>query len=108
MSTKLGFGNFPLYRFCYDYIRWQEFDFDKVRAAFDAHKKLRLYDRHGESTHDKDLRVVFGYYEHSEKEVLTALKNVESRLDNSEDIPIYCYSKLTYSLIACHTILEPV
>ena len=105
ISTKLGFGNFPLYRFCYDYIRWQEFNADKVQEAFDAHKKIRLYDQHGESTHDLDLRTIFDYYKHSEKEVVTALKNVEGRLDNSEDIPIYCYNKLAYCLIGCYTIL---
>lgn len=105
ISTELGIGNFPLYRFCYDYIRWQEFDIDKVQEAFDAHKRLKLYDKHGELTHDKDLRDIFDYYDHSEEEVLTALKNVERRLDSSEDIPIYCYSKLAYSLVACHTIL---
>lgn len=106
ISTKLGFGNFPLYRFCYDYIRWQEFDVNKVQEALEAHKKLKLYDPHGESIYDEDLRTVFDYYEHSEEEVLTALKSVESRLDNSEDIPIYCYNKLAYSLVVCHTILE--
>lgn len=105
ISTKLGFGNFPLYRFCYDYIRWQEFDVNNVQLAFDDHKKLKLYDLHGESTHEADLRTVFDYYKHSEKEVITALENVERRLDNSEDIPIYCYSKLAHSLISCHTIL---
>ena len=105
ISTELGFGNFPLYRFCYDYIRWQEFDVNKVQEAFEAHKKLKLYDPHGESIQDKDLRAIFDYYEHSEEEVLASLKNIESRLDNSEDIPIYCYSKLAYSLVACHTIL---
>ncbi len=106
ISTTLGFGNFPLYRFCYDYIRWQEFDGEKVGAAFEAHKKLNLYDPHGESTLDGDLRAVFDYYKHSEKEVLTALENIENRLDDSEDIPIYCYCKLAYSLITCHTILD--
>ena len=106
ISTKLGFGNFPLYRFCYDYIRWQEFDVNKVQEALEAHKKLKLYDPHGESIYDEDLRTVFDYYEHSEEEVLTALKSIESRLDNSEDIPIYCYNKLAYSLVVCHTILE--
>lgn len=106
ISTKLGFENFPLYRFCYDYIRWQEFDVNKVQEALEAHKKLKLYDPHGESIYDEDLRTVFDYYEHSEEEVLTALKSVESRLDNSEDIPIYCYNKLAYSLVVCHTILE--
>ena len=106
ISTELGFGNFPLYRFCYDYIRWQEFDVNKVQEALEAHKKLKLYDPHGESIYDEDLRTIFDYYEHSEEEVLTALKSVESRLDNSEDIPIYCYNKLAYSLVVCHTILE--
>lgn len=105
ISIELGFGNFPLYRFCYDYIRWQEFDVNKVQEAFEAHKKLKLYDPHGESIQDKDLGAIFYYYEHSEEEVLASLKNIESRLDNSEDIPIYCYSKLAYSLVACHTIL---
>lgn len=106
ISTELGFGPFPLYRFCYDYIRWQEFDIDKVQEAFDAHKKLKLYDQHGESTSDVDLRTIFNYYERSEEEVLIALQSVEKRLNDSEDIPVYCYSKLAYSLIACHTILE--
>lgn len=106
ISTKLGFGNFPLYRFCYDYIRWQEFDTDKVREAFDAHKKLKLYNHEGASAHDNDLRVLFSYHLYSEKEVMTALENVESRLSNSEDIPIYSYNQLAYSLIACYTILK--
>lgn len=105
ISAKLGFGNFPLYRFCYDYIRWQEFDTDKVQEAFDAHKELQLYDLHGESTHDEDLRTIFDYYDHTEKEVLSSLKSIDRRLDNSEDIPIYCYSKLAYSMVVCHTIL---
>lgn len=105
ISIKLGFGNSPLYRFCYDYIRWQEFDNDKVQPAFDAHKKLRLYDKHAESTYDVDLNILFNYYTHPEIEILTALKNVENRLGNSEDIPIYCYSRLAYCFVVCHTIL---
>lgn len=106
LSTNLSSKHFPLYRFCYDYIRWQEFDCESVQAAFEAHKKLKLYDRQGESIYDKDLNILFNYYARSENEILIALKNVEERLDDSEDIPIYSYSKLVYSLIVCHTILE--
>lgn len=106
ISTELGSKQFPLYRFCYDYIRWQEFDCDKVQAAFKAHKKLKLYDLYGESIYDKDLNVLFGYHRYPECDVLTALNNIERRLDNSEDIPIYSYSKLTFYLIVCHTILN--
>ena len=106
ISTKLGIANYPLYRFCYDYIRWQEFDGNKVQPTIEAHKKLRLYDRHGDTNYDRDLSVLFGYYNYYEKDVLTALKNIEGRLSDPEDIPFYSYGKLAYYLIACHTVLE--
>ena len=66
---------------------------------------MNLYNKHGESVDDVDLSVLFAYYDHSEKEVLDALHNIENRLNNSEDIPIYSYCKLAYYLIVCHTIL---
>lgn len=106
LSTKLGTVKFPLYRFCYDYIRWQEFDAAKVQKTFDAHDKMNLYNKHGDSVHDVDLSVLFAYYNHSEKEVLDALHNIEKRLKNPNDIPLYSYSKLAYYLIVCHVILK--
>lgn len=106
ISTKLGIASYPLYRFCYDYIRWQEFDSNKVQPTIEAHKKLRLYDRHGDTNYDCDLSVLFSYHNHYEKDVLVALKNIEERLSNPENIPYYSYSKLAYYLVACHTILD--
>lgn len=105
LSARLGIGKFPLYRFCYDYIRWQEFDATKIQEAFDAHEKMDLYNKHGDSVFDVDLSVVFAFYDHSEKEVLSALQNIENRLNTSEDIPLYSYCKLAYYLIECHIIL---
>lgn len=105
ISATLGAGNFPLYRFCYDYIKFQKLDVNGLQPAIDDHENLKLYNRHAESAGDEDLSTIFRYYIHSEEEVLTALKNIESRLDNSKDVPIYCYSKLAYSLVKCHAIL---
>lgn len=105
ISATLGAGNFPLYRFCYDYIKFQKLDVNGLQPAIDDHENLKLYNRHAESAGDEDLSTIFRYYIHSEEEVLTALKNIESRLDNSKGVPIYCYSKLAYSLVKCHAIL---
>ena len=105
LSTKLGTTEFPLYRFCYDYIRWQEFDAAKVQKTFEAHKNYDLYNKNCNFVHDMDLSVVFAYYNYSEKEVLSALHNIENRLNDPEDIPLYSYCKLAYYLIVCHTIL---
>lgn len=106
ISTKLGGASYPLYRFCYDYIRWQEFDGNKVQPTIDAHKKLRLFDRHGDTNYDCDLSVLFSYHNYYEKDVLAALKNIENRLADPENIPFYSYTKLAYYLVACHTILD--
>lgn len=106
LSTKLGIVKYPLYRFCYDYIRWQEFDAAKVQKTFEAHKKYILFDKNGDSVYDVDLSVVFAFYDHTEEEVLIALHNIENRLDNPEDIPIYSYCKLAYYLVVFQTVLE--
>lgn len=105
VSSRLGDEKYPLYRFCYDYIRWQEFNGDKVQECLDVHKKMILYDRHG-SSDDPDLNVVFNYYINTESDVLSALTNIENRLDDAENIPFYNYGKLVYYLIACNTVLE--
>lgn len=105
VSSELGIGNYPLYRFCYDYIKWQEFNPEKVQKALDAHKKMRLYDRHAETSGDRDLNILFYYYTYSERDVLTALTNIEARLADPEDIPFYSYGRLAYYLVTCHELL---
>lgn len=105
ISFELGVRNYPLYRFCYNYIRWQEFDQSKVVLAIDAHKKFVLYDHRG-ARNDPDLNILFSYYIHTESEVLRALSNIENRLTDPENIPFYNYGKMVYYLISCHTILD--
>lgn len=105
VSTELGYLKYPLYRFCYDYIRWQEFDKTKVNEAVEAHQKLMLYNRHG-AVNDDDLDILFNYYIHTEQEVRNALKNIKLRLSDFKNIPFYSYGKLAYSLVICHSLLN--
>ena len=104
LSIELSNERFPLYRFCYDYIRWQTFDHTSVEKAFDEHKKYKLYDKNG-GRNDADLSVLGNYYVHPEEIVLNALSNIERRLDNAEDIPFYKYGELAIYLVQLHTIL---
>ena len=105
VSTALGLNDYPLYRFCYNYIRWQEFHTEEVDIAVEAHKKMILFDKNG-SNKDPDLNVIYYYYEHTEQEVIDALKIVETRLDDPEDIPFYDYSKLAFKLVTLNDILK--
>ncbi len=105
VSFELGIGKYPLYRFCYDYIRWQELDQSEVALAIESHKKNILYDHHG-AKNDADLNILFSFYCHTEAEVLQALSNIEKRLSNPENIPFYDYGKLAYYLISCYTLLN--
>lgn len=106
ISAKLGTSKYPLYRICYEYIRWQEFDADKIEETIEAHKKMRLYDNNVMIANDSDLKILYNYFKYSEKDVLAALINIESRLANPEDIPLYSYINLAYYLIVCRSILD--
>ncbi|MCI9263699.1 MAG: hypothetical protein HFF06_03920 [Oscillospiraceae bacterium] len=105
LAVTMGYGDFPLYRFCYDYIRRQEFDIDMVQATFEAHTRLRVFDKNGETINDKALQTIFNFYELSEKEVINALSDVEHKLDDPYDIPIYAYHKLAYFMVELHELL---
>lgn len=102
LSTDLGNANFPLYHFCYDYIRWQEFDINNVAKTFQEHKRMKLYQHH---SNDPDAVILYNYYLYTEDEVLHAIKSIEEKLVNPESISFYDYSKLAYYLVACHMLL---
>ena len=99
-SEELGYRKFPLFKFCYDYLERQILDLSSVRDAFEALKKLNLYDKNKSNT-DEDINVICNYHIHSEKDVLKALSNIENRLKNQpEDISFYMYGTIAvYSII---------
>lgn len=104
VSPDLGISKYPLYRFCYNYIRWQELNIDDIDDTLKAHKRMLLYDKHG-SKNDTDLNTIYSYLEHEENDVIDALTRIEKRLDDPEEIPFYDYRKLAYFLIECNVVL---
>ena len=97
-SLELGIANYPLLRFCYDYILTQHIDTQSMAAAEESLKKLRLYDKNKTST-DPDIQALTRYYIYTEMEVKAAVTNIARRLSNPEDISFYDYGRIAVALI---------
>ncbi len=101
-----GLRSYPVYRFCYNYIRWQQFDIQDMKDDLAEQKKQLFLRKDGFTDDDDDLKVIFSYYYHFETEIIFSLKNIENRLNDPESIPIYSYSKLAYYFIKLNTIMD--
>lgn len=104
LSTTLGSNEYPLFRFCYDYIRWQKFNMVEVKGAEKAFQKMKLYDKHADQR-DLDLQMIYSYSERTEKEVLEVLKSVEERLKDPKEIGFYSYGKLAVYLVTLNHVI---
>ena len=104
LSTNLGTNWYPLFKFCYDYIRWQKLDTEKAGDTEEAFRKMKLYDKNAEQW-DKDLQKIYNYHERTEKEVTETLESVEERLKNPDDIGFYSYNKLVVHLVTLNHII---
>ncbi len=105
LSVLLGTNQYPLFKFCYDFIRLQKINTDKIKDTSDAYNKLKLYDRKAEQ-YDEDLQKIYSYYERTEIEVWDALKSIEKRLMIPNDIGFYNYGKLAAYLIMISHVIE--
>lgn len=104
LSTILGTNWYPLFKFCYDYIRWQKLDTAKARGAEEAFQKMKLYDTHAERW-DEDLQKIYSYHERTEKEVKETLESVEERLKDPDEIGFYSYGKLAVYLVTLNHVI---
>lgn len=98
-SVELGNEKAPLFKFCYDYITRQIEGFDEVEGAYQSYLELVLYDS-TRSNGDNDISTLRTYYIQTESNVLNALKSIEKRLKNPEDISFYQYGTIAvYSIL---------
>lgn len=98
-------ANYLVYHFCYVFIRMQHLNMNEVGITFSEHRKHKLYKKENFED-DNDLKIVFSYFIYSENAVRAAFSNIESRLVMSNDIPLYSYGKLAYSLIKINSVLD--
>ena len=105
LSFTLGSKDYPLYKFCFNYILSQTFDEKYVELAQNAYKEAQLYDE-DKSRNDKDLQKIKSYFVQSEKELLQVITNIETRLDDINDISFYEYGQLANYLFVIKSVLD--
>ena len=105
LSTLLGYNKYPLFKFCYDYIRWQKIEVENISKAKDDYDKMKLYNENADRD-DIDLQKLYTYYERTESEVKEVLKSIEKRLKNPENIGFYSYGRLAEYLIKVSHVID--
>lgn len=99
LSAKLGFNeHYPLFRFCYNYIVYQDISKDDVKKSisyYTDYRKKGIWN----SGRDNDLCIIKGFGIKTDKEVIDAILNLPQKLSNG-DIPYYDYGVLMNYLVA--------
>lgn len=103
-SFSLASAQYPLFRFCYDYITQQSFDDQKVSKSKKELINYRLYDK-DKSNGDPDLNTLYCWYISSEKEVLTAISSITEKLKTENCISFYEYGRIASYLVTIKDLL---
>lgn len=98
LSVDLGIANYPLFKFCYDYIKFQIIDCKNIPLAQTAFENLQRYDV-TKSRNDPDIVTICSWYIKSEQQVLEAIRSIEARLDNPDDLSYYEYGNIVVNLL---------
>lgn len=99
LSAKLGLNEqYPLFKFCYDYIMYQVLSKDDIKKSVAYYTDYRKNGKWN-SGRDSDLKIIKAFGIKTDKEVLDAIQNLPQKL-NAGDIPYYDYGVLMNYLVA--------
>lgn len=99
LSAKLGLNDqYPLFKFCYDYIMYQVLSKDDIKKSIAYYTDYRKNGKWN-SGRDSDLRTIKEFKIKTDEEVNEAIRNLPRKL-NAGDIPYYDYGVLLNYLVA--------
>lgn len=103
-SIEYGFEDYPLFKFCYNYIVNHNLSFERIDECIENFNKLRDINYTDEKI-KREIYVLYNYDRHKEEEVLQALDKIKTALFDSKNISIYEYAEIIYYLIKCHKLI---
>ena len=103
-SMDLSLPEYPLFRFCYDYITKHSFKNEDIELSKNDLKLLKLYDKE-KSRSDHDIRVLNSWWINSEKDVRNSVESITKRLEVEDDISFYQYGDLAANLVRIKDII---
>ena len=105
-SYQYGYLNFPLFRFCFDYIIYHKNPNRKdAEISINELKNLRVYDK-DKTRDDPTFFPLFFPMKYREAEITSSIDSLRYRLHDPEDISFYSYSQLCRNLIELSHILN--
>ncbi len=104
-SYELGIGNYPLFRFCYDYIFTHRLEEEIIQKSIEILNDIRLYDTR-KSRNDPDLHIINTYYIQEETKVREAIDSIRIKLKTDSVISFVEYGRLMLSLIRLSKIID--
>ena len=105
MSFRLGSSRYPLFRFCYEYIRNHIIVPEMVRSAMSLFDEFRTYDAEGVPD-DGDLEILYHWRRRGEDEITGAVDMITKRLSDPMQFPMQEYGKIARNLLEVGRLLE--
>lgn len=103
-SRVLGTDNYPLYYFCYLYIKGQVLNIESAERSLNHFTKNKLFFSDA-FYQNNDIDIIESYYCHSKDEVLKSLESLKQTLETTT-IPFTKYGKVIRSLVRFHKLFD--
>lgn len=103
--NMLGTSKYPLYKFSYDYIKYQELDERIINKEQSSFHEKQEYEKKEHETHSA-LSVLYDFPVQTEMAITNAVKVIRKDLENGQVIPLMQYGKLANYLIVVKGVLE--
>ncbi len=103
--NSLGTGKYPLYKFCYEYIKYQNLDVAVISIEQEAFRERKEYERK-QSGANTALSILYDFTMQKGVVLECAVEMVRDELKDGNVIPLTQYGKLANYLIAVKCVLK--
>ncbi len=103
--NELGTSKYPLHKFCYEYIKYQELDVSQIKYYQEAFLEQQEFDKQQRETQTA-LSVLYGFHMQSENALVCAVQSIRDELKEGNVIPLTEYGKLANYLIAVRNLVD--
>lgn len=103
--NSLGTSEYPLYKFCYDYIKYQELDVSEIKSNQETFIERKEYEKKQQGTNTA-LSILYDFPNQKSVILGCAVEMVRDELKDGTVIPVIQYGKLANYLIAVRSLLD--
>lgn len=104
-ANELGTSKYPLYKFCYEYIKYQQLNLEEIRSSQEDFVERTRYEKKQRETNTA-LSILYDFPKQTEDILSLAVETVRDELKTGETIPLIQYGKVANYLIAVKKLLH--